>query len=265
VKLENCCPDDPDHKLVLYLESKTSILKKNYWLADSKIHAGQLLLKKDFPYVDGLHDPATKGSHVVPTASKFVQMLNTGSHWVCLSTISTTPGTGTVKIFDSIYQKPNSIAVEHACRMLMYPGSKVTFINKKVQRQVGANDCGLFSLAFATDLCHGLDPVHLRHDQGSMRQHYVNCLENGAMVQFPRTTRRVPFHLNCNKSAVAIYCVCRLPYDKDEYVQCSYKCKAWYHPTCVNVQAWALNSGRKWRCSKCKDAAKCKAVPLTKI
>jgi len=104
----------------------------NYWLADSEIHAGQLLLKKHFPYVDGLHDPAIKGSLVVPATSEFVQILNTGSHWVCLSTISTTPGTGTVKIFDSMYQKPNSITVEHACRMLMYPGSKVTFINEKV-------------------------------------------------------------------------------------------------------------------------------------
>ena len=265
VKIENCCPDDPDYKLVLYLESKTSILKMNYWLADSEIHAGQLLLKKHFPYVDGLHDPAIKGSLVVPATSEFVQILNTGSHWVCLSTISTTPGIGTVKIFDSMYQKPNSITVEHACRMLMYPGSKVTFINEKVQRQVSASDCGLFSLAFATDLCHGSDPAHLRYDQGSMRRHYVNCLANGAMVPFPRTTRRVPFHLGCNKSTVAIYCTCRLPYDKDEYVQCSYKCKAWYHPTCVNVPAWALNSGRKWRCSKCKDAAKRKSVPLCKI
>ena len=110
--------------------------------------------------------------------SEFVQILNTGYYWVCLSTISTTPGTGTVKIFDSMYQKPNSITVEHVCRMLMYPGSKVTFINEKVQRQVGASDSGLFSLAFATDLCHGLDPVHLKYDQGAMRQHYVDCLEN---------------------------------------------------------------------------------------
>ena len=103
-----------------------------------------------------------RGSLVVPATSEFVQILNTGSHWVCLSTISTTPGTGTVKICHSMYQKPNSIAVQHACRMLlMCPGSKVTFINEKVQRQVGGSDCGLFSLAFATDLCHGLDPVHL--------------------------------------------------------------------------------------------------------
>lgn len=181
----------PDYKFVLYLESKTSILQKNYWLTDSENHARQLLLKKDFHHVDGLHDSAVKGSLVVPATPEFVQILKTGSHWVYLSTILTTPGTGTVKIFDSTYQKPNSIAVEHAPRMLIYPGSKVAFINEKFQRQVGASDCGLFYLAFATDLCHGLD--HIKYDQGAMRQHYVNCLENGAMVPFPRT-RNVPFH-----------------------------------------------------------------------
>ena len=100
------------------------------------------------------------GGTPTPATSDSVQILNTGSRWVCLiSTISTTPGTDTVKIFDSMYQKPNSITVECGFRMLMSPGSKVTFINKKVQRQVDASDCGLFSLAFATDLCHGLDAL----------------------------------------------------------------------------------------------------------
>ena len=68
-----------------------------------------------FPYVDGLHDPAIKGLLVVPATSEFIQILNTGSHWVCLTTISAAPGTGMVEIFDSKYQKPNPIAIEHAC------------------------------------------------------------------------------------------------------------------------------------------------------
>ena len=72
----------------------------------------------------------------MPATPEFVQILKTGSHWVYLSTILTTPGTGTVKIFDSTNQKPNSIAVEHARRMLIYPGCKVSFTNGKVQRQV---------------------------------------------------------------------------------------------------------------------------------
>ena len=216
-----------------------------------------MLLKRDYPFVDGLCDPAIKGSLIVPATSEFIQIINTGNHWVCLSTISTTSSPDTVKIFDSLYQNTNSTAVEHACRMLMYPGDKVTFINEKVQRQVGGSDCGLFSLAFATDLCHGIDPTNQNYNQGSMRQHYVNCIENGAMSPFPKTEKRVPRHLGSIKSSVAIYCVCRLPYDREEYVQCSNgKCKKWYHPTCVKIPAWAINSNRKWRCNKCKDDAK---------
>ena len=256
VKLENCNPDDPESKLILYHASKSSILNKTSWLTDSEIHAGQLLLKKEFPFLDGLNDTTITGSHVVPARSDFVQIVNTGSHWVCLSTIATRPASGTVRIFDSLYLKPSSIAIKHACRMLMFPGDQITLINEKVQRQVGINDCGLFALAFATDLCHGLDPVNQKYEQKSMRQHYVRCLENGAMVPFPKTTRRVPFHISCNKSSVAIYCLCRMPYDKEEYVQCSYRCRAWYHTSCVNIPEWAINSGRKWKCGKCREATK---------
>ena len=255
--IENCDPEDPHYKLNLYIENKTRILQKTTWLSDSEIHAGQMLLKRDYPFVDGLCDPAIKGSLVVPATSEFIQIINTGNHWVCLSTISTTSSPDTVKIFDSLYQNTNSTAVEHACRMLMYPGDKVTFINEKVQRQVGGSDCGLFSLAFATDLCHGIDPTNQKYNQGSMRQHYVNCLENGAMSPFPKTEKRVPRYLGSVKSSVAIYCVCRLPYDREEYVQCSNgKCKKWYHPTCVKIPAWAINSNRKWRCNKCEEDAK---------
>ena len=252
VKLENCNPDDPESKLILYEASKSSILRKTSWLTDSEIHAGQLVLKKEFPFLDGLNDTSMTGSHVVPAKSDFVQIVNTGSHWVCLSSIATPSASGTVRIFDSLYLKPSSIAIEHACRMLMFPGDQVTLVNEKVQRQVGSNDCGLFALAFATDLCHGLDPVNQRYEQGSMRQHYVSCLENGAMLPFPKTTRKVPLHISSKKLSVAIYCVCRMPYDKEEYVQCSYRCRAWYHTSCVKIPEWAINSGRKWKCGKCR-------------
>ena len=77
----------------------------------------------------------------------------------------------------------------------MHAGDSIIFINEKVQKQINASDCGLFSLAFATDLCHGIDPVTQAYDQEKMRAHYVSCLESREMVPFPRTSRRVPYHL----------------------------------------------------------------------
>ena len=208
--------DDP--KLTLYMESKFGILKPTYWLHDSEIHAGQVLLKKEFPFIDGLQDPAVKGSLVIPATSEFVQIINVGKHWVCISTIGCQAGI--VKIFDSLYSKPNSVLIDHACLMLFYQQDTVTICNEKVQKQLGGSDCGLMALAFATDLCHGLDPATQRYSQFEFLQHFVSCLESGKMKPFPKTNRRVHCHLSCNRNSVPIFCLCRLPNNKQEYIQC---------------------------------------------
>lgn len=156
-----------------------------------------------------------------------------------------------VRVFDSLFSKPNAITCEHACRMpcgmLLHTGDAVTFINEKVQKQIGSADCGLFALAFATDLCQGFYPTNQCYDQSLMRQHYVNCLESAT-----KTTRRVPYHMVQNKTSVPIFCQCRLPNDKREYVEC-FKCSSWYHTECTQVPEWAINSKRNWQCQKCKD------------
>ncbi|XP_068734644.1 uncharacterized protein [Montipora capricornis] len=197
LSLCNICPDDPDTTITLYKESKSNILDIMGWLYDSEIHAGQSLLKRDFPMVDGLHDPAVRGALVTPAASEFIQIIDVGRHWVCLSNIGVTIP-GAVRVFDSLYRKPNASAIEHACRMMHHMGDAVTLVNEKVQRQLGSSDCGLFALAFAADLCHGLDPTNQSYDQAKMRvsEHYISCLESRTITPFPTTTRRVPYHMD---------------------------------------------------------------------
>lgn len=89
--------------------------------------------------------------------------------------------------------------------MLLHAGDTVTFINEKVQKQIGSADCCLFALAFATDLCQGLDLTTQRYDQALMRQHYVTCLESAKVTPFPKTIRRVPCHVVENKTLVQIF------------------------------------------------------------
>ena len=224
------CPNRPDAKVTLYQASKENILDKKGWLTDSEIHPGQVLLKMEFPLVDGLCDPAVQGDLVTPAISEFIQIINTGAHWICMSTISSGPGN--VKIYDTLYNRANSVAIHHACHMLMYNGDKISFVNERVQRQTNSHDCGLFSLAIATDLCNGTDPTTQSYDQGSLRKHYINCLETGKMTPFPKTARRVLRHLAPTRMTVAIYCVCRMPNDKREYVQCS-QCNRVGNTLCV--------------------------------
>ena len=194
LKIDKRSPEDLQSKLVLYSESKPGILRRTYWLHDSEIYAGEILLKKAFPLIGGLNDPAQIGPLVVPAMSEFVQIINVGAHWVSLSTISCTPGV--VKVYDiACTGKPNNVVIEHACRMILHTGPEVTFVYEKVQKQLGSSDCGLFALAFATDLCHGLDPTKQSYNQEMMHRHFVGCLEKGKMTPFPNTAKRVPFHL----------------------------------------------------------------------
>ena len=140
--------------------------------------------------------------------------------------------------------------IEHACRMILHTGSEVTFVYEKVQKQLGSSDCGLFALAFATDLCHGLDPTKQSYNQEMMPRHFVSCLEKGKMTPFPNTAKRVPFHLAMQKAKVPIFCICRLPYDKEDM---SSVANDWYRTDCVKVPEWAVNTKRKWGCRKCED------------
>ena len=114
ITVEDCSPDDPDAKINLYTENRTNNLRKTQWLTDSEIHSGKVLLKRQFPFVDGLRDRVINGSLVVPANSEFVQIhvINTGSHWVCLSTIGASTY-GCVRILDSMYINPHPTAIEH--------------------------------------------------------------------------------------------------------------------------------------------------------
>ena len=249
ITIDNASPDDPQSKLTLNHEHREGILKPNYWLHDTEIQAGQVMLKKQFPFVDGLHCPSIKGVLVIPASSEFIQILNAGRHWVCMSTIGCSAGT--VQVFDNLYNRPNDVLIDHGCRMLLSPQDAVTFFNVKVQKQIGGSDCGLFALAFATDLCFGLDPHNQKYKQNETHQHFIRCLESGKITPFPKTDRRVQTHLSYNKTAIKIFCLCRLPNDKKEYVEC-FSCKGWYHPECASIPTWAVNSKVPWKCPKCK-------------
>ena len=87
----NCNIDD-ETIITLYAESKKRILQSNYWLADSEIHPGQKLLKKQHPFISGFHSPSIRGDLVMPEPSEFIQIINTGgsslglsiNHWLSI-------------------------------------------------------------------------------------------------------------------------------------------------------------------------------------
>ena len=130
---------------------------------------------------------------------------------------------------------------------------------ENVQMQVHPKDCGVYAIAFLTDLCFDKDPTTCCYDHRVMRSHLIKCFEAGQMTPFPSTATRkknsVPKQLN-------VYFHCRLPnasehisklVEEPSYtmVKC-YICENLYHCSCVNVtekQAKKINSSEEmWFC-----------------
>ena len=115
-----------------------------------------------------------------------------------------------------------------------------------VQQQVGIRDCGCFSVAFATDVCHGRNPCDSSLDQGQMRLHLYKCLQHHEITAFPRTSDTVP-RAQAQLFTCTLNCYCSMPdeYDTD-MVECD-KCKEWVHFSCAGI----LNSTSDFICSLC--------------
>ena len=87
----------------LYEASKSNIFDRKDWLKDSEIHAAQELLKTQFPHIDGINDPDIIKADIVTAAiSELIQIVNSGMHWFCLSTLGCPMGF--VKLYDSLFR-----------------------------------------------------------------------------------------------------------------------------------------------------------------
>ena len=126
-----------------------------------------------------------------------------------------------------------------------------------VQQQLpGALDCGLYAVAYATEICYGKDPAVVNFQQSQMKSHLKQCLENGRITRFPQVqtliknrglkpTRSILIH-------VELYCYCNMPEDYDDMIQCE-TCKEWFHQSCAGLQGMSKRQMQKleWACKGC--------------
>ena len=124
------------------------------------------------------------------------------------------------------------------------PDTSITLKVEKTQFQKGGSDCGLFAIAFATDLCHGNNPGQLE-----LRSHLLECLRLKKMTPFPSQLHRPG---RPQTEHIRVYCSCHLLDDGKEKMAACDRCAEWYHISCENIpKAVFKNSGTFWICSKC--------------
>ena len=219
-------------------------------LTDSHINAGNQLLKSQFPDFQGLSSPVLGQTFSFPkfewargyAGQSYVQVLHNGSdHWITIEIISEEE----VHIYDSLFTKPNYFIIKQIASILQSRNHQIQIYSEKVQFQQNTIDCGVYALAFLTDLCHKIDPSVCRYAESkALRKHLICCFQEGVMTPFPSSISRKgsPIIMNIN-----LYCSCRMPYALEHVkkqhlpsnedilmIQC-YICDRWYHHTCVGI------------------------------
>ena len=86
---------------------------------------------------------------------------------------------------DNIYKAPHRQAVKNLL-FLFYKNfvadNELVIKYAGVMKQVGSDDCGLFFIAYDSDLVEGNDSSDIEYDQSCMRLHLVECFKKGKLV-----------------------------------------------------------------------------------
>ena len=130
-------------------------------LSDKHINAAQRILKITFPKINGLRQTLLQDKPHKESTENALQIFHIeGNHWVCATTIGASGKK--VLVYDSAYTRWSDQAVSFVRKQFRCAASSVT-IQKKVQKQRGGNECGLYAIANATSLAYGKDPINMTY------------------------------------------------------------------------------------------------------
>ena len=272
---------DPDLKwwvqgLSLYEDDK-EVLLGGKELTGNIINAAHCLLRSQFSHIGGFQD--TDLVHhlnykaIDPCVSS-VQILHTGTyyiiytyrnfiilslyigetnHWLCTCS---SRGNATVMVMDSLglFMGLSESTRLQICRIynsiVPHHESSLKISKLSVQQQKGYLDCGVFSIAYAVEVCLGRNPQYAFFDQRKMRQHLYLCLNQGVLKLFPRISghsEELP-RPSLSSIDITLYCKCKMPESYDDMVCCD-GCDKWYHFKCINLRSNHLP--KKWICPSC--------------
>ena len=173
-------------------------LLKRGQLTDQHIDFANRLLKNDNLHIQGLETPllsATSRGFTIPLKTiSTVQIHHADNHWV---TSYRQANEDVVYLYDSLLKTDaHNMPVLHQTltnQLRQMYGSDATFVTvgcADTTQQLNGIDCGVFAIAFATDLCNGHDPGTIKYSAKQMRQHLVKCFTNGKMLTFPHCGSR---------------------------------------------------------------------------
>ena len=120
-----------------------------------------------------------------------------------------------------------------------------------VEKQSNGSDCGVLSIAYAFDICSGLNPCEVRFDH-MIRQHLASCLENCQVSRFPTVGERKS--VTRKPKTIELHCSCRMP-EGFQMALCD-SCIVWYHRHCMDIPSEVFGESEvHWECKRCTHLA----------
>ena len=102
------------------------------------------------------------------------------NHWALLQIIK--DEANQPNIYDDVDVKTIFVISQ----LIRFEGKSIPLRIMNVSKQVGITDCGLYAIANLTALILGnVEPTSVVFDQRELRSHYLECLENQNVMDFP--------------------------------------------------------------------------------
>ena len=186
------------------------------------------------------------------TRGKFVQIVHVrNNHWCVVSTVGC--DCGVIHVYDSLYRSVSREALSLIASMVYSPSSELNITKMDVEKQSNGSDCGVLAIAYAFDICNGLNPCNVRFDQNKIRQHLATCLEKCQISRFPVLGGRSS--VSKKPCILELHCSCRMPEEKGaEMAECDF-CNVWYHRHCMDIPSEVFGEQEiPWKCKKCANS-----------
>ena len=163
------------------------IASPNGWLDCVIIHEAHIILKRigNLKGIQGFQRPTLGPVRQFDIMTgPFIKIVNiSNNHWICFSSIHSPPGY--VDVYDSLSTPVNQEIIGLAYDLTGPAFQGIRCI--PVQQQKNLSDCGVFSIAFATSLVYGQNPMNVTYNINQMRPHLMQCLKRGNITPFPTT------------------------------------------------------------------------------
>ena len=71
---------------------------------------------------------------------------------------------GVIHVYDSLYRSVSRETLSLIASMVYSPSSELNITKMDVEKQSNGSDCGVLAIAYAFDICKGLNPCNVRFD-----------------------------------------------------------------------------------------------------